>query len=93
MLDLVSEDSATEIVTLPVGGDQRAVDRDLKTIIQNVNEQFGTEYKIEESNYPHIFNLLREKAAELPTVQGEFMSGSVSKIHRSIYSSRYDLKN
>ncbi|EOH99200.1 hypothetical protein UAY_01977 [Enterococcus moraviensis ATCC BAA-383] len=92
VLDLVSEDSATEIVTLPVGGDQRAVDRDLKTIIQNVNEEFGTEYKIEESNYPHIFNLLREKAAELPTVQGEFMSGSVSKIHRSIYSSRYDLK-
>ncbi|MGX7148472.1 glycoside hydrolase family 38 C-terminal domain-containing protein [Enterococcus ureasiticus] len=92
MLDLVSEDSATEVVTLPVGGDQRAVDRDLKAIIQEVNEQFGTEYKIEESNYPHIFNLLREKTTELPTVQGEFMSGSVSKIHRSIYSSRYDLK-
>lgn len=92
MLELVSEDSATEIVTLPVGGDQRAVDRDLKAIIQDVNEQFGTEYKIEESNYPHIFNLLREKTNELPTVQGEFMSGSVSKIHRSIYSSRYDLK-
>ncbi|EOL43391.1 glycoside hydrolase family 38 C-terminal domain-containing protein [Enterococcus caccae] len=92
MLDIVSEDSATDIVTLPVGGDQRAVDRDLKKIIQEVNDQFDTEYKIEESNYPHIFNLLREKNAELPTVQGEFMSGSVSKIHRSIYSSRYDLK-
>lgn len=92
MLDLVAEDSATEVVTLPVGGDQRAVDRDLKAIIQEVNEQFGTEYKIEESNYPHIFNLLKEKATELPTAQGEFMSGSVSKIHRSIYSSRYDLK-
>lgn len=92
ILDLVSEDTATDVVTLPVGGDQRAVDRDLKAIIQEANEQFGTDYKIEESNYPHIFNLLREKTTELPTVQGEFMSGSVSKIHRSIYSSRYDLK-
>lgn len=92
MLDLVSEDSSTEIVTLPVGGDQRAVDRNLKAIIQEVNEQFDSEYKIEESNYPHIFNLLRARAENLPTVQGEFMSGSVSKIHRSIYSSRYDLK-
>ncbi|OJG89966.1 hypothetical protein RV15_GL001532 [Enterococcus silesiacus] len=92
MLDLVSQDNATDIVTLPVGGDQRAVDRNLKEIIQEINEQFGAEYQIEESNYPHIFTLLREKTTELPTVQGEFMSGSVSKIHRSIYSSRYDLK-
>lgn len=92
MLDIVSEDSATDIVTLPVGGDQRAVDRDLKAVIQKVNKEFGAEYQIEESNYPHIFNLLREKTTELPTVQGEFISGSVSKIHRSIYSSRYDLK-
>lgn len=92
MLDLVSQDNATDIVTLPVGGDQRAVDRNLKKIIQEVNKQYGAEYQIEESNYPHIFKLLREKAVDLPTVQGEFMSGSVSKIHRSIYSSRYDLK-
>ncbi|WP_207694302.1 mannosylglycerate hydrolase [Enterococcus sp. DIV0212c] len=92
ILDIVAEDSATEVITLPIGGDQRAVDRNLKTIIQEVNEQFSSEYKIEESNYPHIFNLLRKDNTELPTVQGEFMSGSVSKIHRSIYSSRYDLK-
>ncbi|XUD12781.1 mannosylglycerate hydrolase [Enterococcus sp. AZ170] len=92
ILDIVSQDSATDVVTLPVGGDQRAVDRNLKEIIQEVNEQFGKEYTIEESNYPHIFNLLRKQTKNLPTVQGEFMSGSVSKIHRSIYSSRYDLK-
>jgi mannosylglycerate hydrolase len=92
ILDIVKQDSAAEVVTLPVGGDQRAVDRGLKTIIAEMNEQFGDEYKIEESNYPHIFNLLRKAKPNLPTVQGEFMSGSVSKIHRSIYSSRYDLK-
>jgi mannosylglycerate hydrolase len=92
IIELVSEDTATEIVTLPVGGDQRAVDRQLKKIIHKVNQQLGSDYEILESNYPHIFELLRRSAKELPSVQGEFISGSVSKIHRSIYSSRYDLK-
>lgn len=92
ILDIVSEDSATTNITLPVGGDQRAVDRNLKAIIEEANKEFAQEYQIEESNYPHIFNLLKKEATDLPTVQGEFMSGSVSKIHRSIYSSRYDLK-
>lgn len=92
ILDIVSEDSATTNITLPVGGDQRAVDRNLKAIIKEANKEFAEEYQIEESNYPHIFNLLKKEATDLPTVQGEFMSGSVSKIHRSIYSSRYDLK-
>lgn len=92
ILDIVSEDSATTNITLPVGGDQRAVDRNLKAIIAEANKEFAEEYQIEESNYPHIFNLLKKEATDLPTVQGEFMSGSVSKIHRSIYSSRYDLK-
>lgn len=92
ILDIVSEDSATTNITLPVGGDQRAVDRNLKAIIEEANKEFAEEYQIEESNYPHIFNLLKNEATDLPTVQGEFMSGSVSKIHRSIYSSRYDLK-
>lgn len=92
ILDIVSEDSATTNITLPVGGDQRAVDRNLKALIEEANKEFAEEYQIEESNYPHIFNLLKKEATDLPTVQGEFMSGSVSKIHRSIYSSRYDLK-
>lgn len=92
ILDIVSEDSETTNITLPVGGDQRAVDRNLKAIIEEANKEFAEEYQIEESNYPHIFNLLKKEATDLPTVQGEFMSGSVSKIHRSIYSSRYDLK-
>ncbi|WP_317943833.1 glycoside hydrolase family 38 C-terminal domain-containing protein [Carnobacterium maltaromaticum] len=92
ILDIVSEDSATTNITLPVGGDQRAVDRNLKAIIEEANKEFAEEYQIEESNYPHIFNLLKKEATDLPTVQGEFISGSVSKIHRSIYSSRYDLK-
>lgn len=92
ILDIVSEDSATTNITLPVGGDQRAVDRNLKAIIEEANKEFAEEYQIEESNYPHIFNLLKKEATDLATVQGEFMSGSVSKIHRSIYSSRYDLK-
>lgn len=38
----------------------------------------------------NCFEAVKDK--ELPTVEGEFISSSVSKIHRSIYSSRYDHK-
>ncbi|TLG78363.1 glycoside hydrolase family 38 C-terminal domain-containing protein [Vagococcus zengguangii] len=92
-LDMVSEDTISdEVVTLPVGGDQRAVDRQLKEIIAKANQELSGEYEIIESNYPHIFNILEQSKEKLPIVTGEFMSGSVSKIHRSIFSSRYDLK-
>lgn len=76
---------------LPVGGDQRAVDFNLKARIQHANEVSDTNDQVIESNYPDFFKAL-EKEPNLPHFTGEFIDPSDSKIHRGIYSSRYDLK-
>lgn len=82
-------DSHTHL--LPVGGDQRAVDFNLKDRIKLANNE--TKYKnikFIESNYPLFFKSLESEP--LKEIMGEFIEPTDSKIHRGIYSSRYDLK-
>ena len=74
---------------LPVGGDQRYIDFNLRDRM-NLYRQVLPDTELEESNYPAFFEAIKEN--ELPTITGEFISSAVSKIHRSIYSSRYDHK-
>lgn len=76
-------------LVLPVGGDQRYIDFNLRDRIELYNQKL-TDVELVESNYELFFEAVKDK--ELPTVEGEFISSSVSKIHRSIYSSRYDHK-
>jgi mannosylglycerate hydrolase len=90
--DLMSqiEDGAVgQNLVLPVGGDQRYVDFNLRERIDFYNQNL-TDYELEESNYDKLFSELEKE--DLSTIEGEFISSSVSKIHRSIYSSRYDHK-
>lgn len=76
---------------LPVGGDQRYVDYDLKERISLYNQQLP-DYKFVESNYPQYFSKINRDKKNLDNINGEFITSSASKIHRSIYSSRYDQK-
>lgn len=102
--DLVDDDQFMDLIEritvnnnssnfiLPVGGDQRPVDFDLKERIQLANEAADGEYHLEESNYEEFFAALEAEENDLPNISGEFIDPSTSKIHRGIYSSRYDLK-
>lgn len=81
-------DSVTHL--LPVGGDQRSVDFNLKDRIRLANEESGVTTQFIESNYPAFFKSLEKE--NLPELSGEFIEPTDSKIHRGIYSSRYDLK-
>ncbi|WEG72883.1 glycoside hydrolase family 38 C-terminal domain-containing protein [Vagococcus intermedius] len=76
---------------LPTGGDQRAVDFNLKERIELGNQESDESINYIESNYPEFFKAL-ETQKGLPELTGEFIDPSDSKIHRGIYSSRYDLK-
>ncbi|MGF1885327.1 hypothetical protein L4D13_04195 [Photobacterium profundum] len=78
-------------IAIPLGGDQRYIDLNIKQRIA-INDQATADYKIVESSYEQLFTALAEEKLELPCLQGEFIDGQVSKIHRSIYSSRYDHK-
>lgn len=75
---------------LPVGFDQRPVYRNLKDKIKSVNQEIEAE--VIESSLPDYFKALKEEGHSLAQLKGEFLNATVSKIHRSIYSSRYDIK-
>ncbi|WP_289889811.1 glycoside hydrolase family 38 C-terminal domain-containing protein [Virgibacillus pantothenticus] len=91
LLDQIKQDSTSSHIALPVGGDQRYVDFNLKERIAYYNDQL-TDEQLVESNYDQLFAQINEEAKTLPIVQGELLNAEVSKIHRSIYSSRYDHK-
>ncbi len=89
LMDVIEEGATSDQLVLPVGGDQRYIDFDLRERISLYNDQLE-DYELVESNYDLFFDTIKEDS--LKTVEGEFISSSVSKIHRSIYSSRYDHK-
>jgi mannosylglycerate hydrolase len=91
MMTTVVQGASVDDVPLPVGGDQRYVDFNLKERISFYNQQLD-DAKLVESNYVKYFQDLKQHQNELDQVTGEFIDPSVSKIHRSIYSSRYDQK-
>ncbi|MBM7834734.1 glycoside hydrolase family 38 C-terminal domain-containing protein [Clostridium sardiniense] len=83
--------SATQNILLPVGGDQRYVDFNIKERIKYYQDRTENNFKYIESSCDEFFDEL-EKEKNLLQVEGEFINPSNSKIHRSIYSSRYDHK-
>ena len=74
---------------LPLGGDQRYVDFNLQERLNYYNERSTLDIQYFESDLESFFKELREEEG-LPQITGEFIDASVSKIHHSIYSSRYD---
>lgn len=93
VMKTVIDGTTTTAIALPVGGDQRYVDFDLKQRIAFYNQTLeDQDMTLIESNYPALFAAIDEQRDQLTTVKGEFLNPSVSKIHRSIYSSRYDQK-
>ncbi len=78
-------------IAIPLGGDQRYVDRHIKARLVVNNLNCGDCIFIE-SNYERLFESLANEKLPLPTISGELIDSQVSRIHRSIYSSRYDHK-
>ncbi len=74
-------------IILPVGGDQRAVDIDINEIITKFNMN-SSDYQMQLISYDDLVELQDYK----PKYEGELLNAIFSKIHRSIYSNRVDLK-
>ncbi len=83
--------SSKENILLPVGGDQRYVDFNIKERIDLYKNKSKHDLEYVESSCEKFFDEL-EREGNFEEVLGEFVNPSNSKIHRSIYSSRYDHK-
>lgn len=82
--------ATTENIILPNGHDQMPIQKNIFTVMDKLQAMYpDREFFL--SKYENIFSEL-EKNEELPTLQGEFIDGKYSRVHRSIYSTRMDIK-
>ncbi len=82
----------TKHLALPAGGDQVLYREHLPKVIEQLNQQ-ASSYHFVMSNYEDMLHQI-ECALEKPltTIKGELMHCQKSRIHRTIASTRYDIK-
>ncbi|WP_053360941.1 mannosylglycerate hydrolase [Bacillus sp. FJAT-27251] len=82
--------ATTENIILPNGHDQMPIQKNMFTIMEKLRKLYpDREFFL--SRYENVFDEL-EKNSALPTLQGEFLDGKYMRVHRSIYSTRMDIK-
>ncbi|MGF6953552.1 mannosylglycerate hydrolase [Neobacillus sp. B4I6] len=82
--------ATTENIILPNGHDQMPIQKNIFTIIEKL-ERLYPDREFFLSKYENVFAEI-EKNQSLPTLQGEFLDGKYMRVHRSIYSTRMDIK-
>lgn len=82
--------ATTENIILPNGHDQMPIQKNIFTIMEKL-ERLYPDREFFLSKYENVFEEL-EKNQSLPTIQGEFLDGKYMRVHRSIYSTRMDIK-
>ncbi|MDF9825420.1 mannosylglycerate hydrolase [Breznakia sp. PF5-3] len=91
MLPKLEEKSLVENIYFPNGFDQLPINKNLVQITEKLNAIDPTrEYII--SSPEKYFEALKMEAKELPKVYGELLEGKNSRVHKTIFSSRSDLK-
>lgn len=88
-LEKYASEGVTDFV-LPNGFDQMPVQKDLTEIMEHLREWYP-DWNFVQDSYENVCALQAERK-NLPTWRGEFLDGSHARVHRSIYSTRMDLK-
>jgi mannosylglycerate hydrolase len=87
---VLDQGATTEHIILPNGHDQMPIQKNIFTIIEKLQGLYPQrEFFL--SKYENVFAEI-EKNQTLPTIQGEFLDGKYMRVHRSIYSTRMDIK-
>lgn len=82
--------ATTEHEILPNGHDQMPVQKNIFNVIEKLKELYpDREFFL--SRYENIFEEL-EKESNRDTISGEFLDGKYMRVHRSIFSTRMDIK-
>lgn len=79
-------------ILLPNGHDQMPIQKNIFEIIDMLKEIYpDKEFFL--SNYNNLFEEFKKDASKYDTLKGEFIDGKYMRVHRSIYSTRMDIKN
>ncbi|MCY6354438.1 glycoside hydrolase family 38 C-terminal domain-containing protein [Clostridium sp. ZS2-4] len=86
----LGELSTSNHIVLMNGQDQRPIRKDLLEIINKAKEDVG--FDIEINSIENILDTLEKEAIDIECYKGELTFGQKSRVHKSIFSTRADLK-
>lgn len=89
-LPVLDRGATGDHLLLPNGHDQMPLQQNITEVITQLHRLYP-EREFFLSRYENIFEQL-EKQLHLPTISGEFLDGKYMRVHRSIYSTRMDIK-
>jgi alpha-mannosidase mngB len=94
MIDKLGDSSLSDTVLLYNGEDQKPIRKNLPELVRIGNEsgEYSVEIDTLENALASIQQEYLEKELPLPTYNGEFTFGQFSRTHKSIFSTRVDLK-
>lgn len=87
---VLDKGATTEHEILPNGHDQMPVQKNIFNVIEKLKELY-TDREFFLSRYENIFEEL-DKESNRDTISGEFLDGKYMRVHRSIFSTRMDIK-
>lgn len=83
--------ATTKNIAFPNGFDQAPARKDLPKVIQKLNQN-NPDFKFKLSSIEEYIEAVKKEHPELEEISGELTNGKNMRIHKSIYSSRSDLK-
>lgn len=90
-LPVLDRGATTDHILLPNGHDQMPIQKNIFAVMKQIEACYpGRKTKL--SRYEEVFDLVEQNLDSLDTLRGEFLDGKYMRVHRSIYSSRADLK-
>ncbi|MGG7178347.1 glycoside hydrolase family 38 C-terminal domain-containing protein [Clostridium paraputrificum] len=92
LIDNIKRLSNSEHIMCPVGGDQVAIDENFNEFVDKLNKYKYTEDEYIQSSIPNYMDTIRKEIGSLGTFVGEFRDPVYSRVHKTIGSSRYDIK-
>lgn len=91
MINLLADSSKTGTIILFNGEDQKPIRKNINDIVEKARNLFP-DLEFEIGSFEDTLKEMSESDTEFTTYQGEFTFGQHSRVHKSIFSTRADLK-
>lgn len=92
LMESVKKLSSSKNVMCPIGGDQVSVDKDFNLFVDKLNEHNMGDDVYVQSSLPIYMDEIRKEINDFKVFKGEFRTPVYSRVHKTIGSSRYDIK-
>lgn len=91
----LKNDTKYNNLLLPSGGDQVLIDENLPNVVKGLDKYLGDDYEVKLTNYESFVQELKKEIGDLNNLEiwnDELRYPVKARVHRTIGSSRYDLK-